>query len=47
MDAASAPEARGWFDADVAKVDGKDCVVIVGGLGESNERLDDAWLLAL
>lgn len=39
------PEGRGWFDADVVNIDGKDGVVVVGGLGESNERLDDAWLL--
>ena len=41
------PQARGWFDADVISVDGGDGIVVVGGLGESNERLDDAWLLRL
>lgn len=41
------PQGRGWFDADVVKVDGKEAVVVVGGLGESNERLDDAWVLTL
>ena len=39
------PQARGWFDADVVSVEGDEGVVVVGGLGESNERLDDAWLL--
>jgi hypothetical protein len=39
------PRGRGWFDADVVKVDGKDAVVVVGGLGEENERLDDLWIL--
>ncbi|GAB7364242.1 hypothetical protein MBLNU230_g4790t1 [Neophaeotheca triangularis] len=37
------PEARGWFGADVLG-DGQG-VVVAGGLGESNERLDDAWVL--
>lgn len=39
------PQARGWFDADVVSMDGDEGIVVVGGLGESNERLDDAWLL--
>lgn len=39
------PDGRGWFDADVVKQDGRDCVVVIGGLGGSNDRLDDAWLL--
>lgn len=39
------PEGRGWFDADV--FGGVDGVVVVGGLGESNDRLDDAWVLSL
>ncbi|KAK5165611.1 uncharacterized protein LTR77_009140 [Saxophila tyrrhenica] len=39
------PQARGWFDADVVSIGGEESVVVVGGLGESNERLDDAWLL--
>jgi hypothetical protein len=39
------PQARGWFDAAKVTADGKDGVVVVGGLGESNERLDDAWIL--
>lgn len=38
----SAPPARGWFAADVTK-DGR--VVVQGGLAESNERLDDLWVL--
>ncbi|EMC93553.1 hypothetical protein BAUCODRAFT_245471 [Baudoinia panamericana UAMH 10762] len=41
------PQARGWFDAGVVEVDGTEGIVIVGGLGESNERLDDAWFLTL
>ena len=41
----SGPQGRGWCDADRVRIDGKDGIVIVGGLGESNERLDDAWLL--
>ncbi|RDW57511.1 hypothetical protein BP6252_13771 [Coleophoma cylindrospora] len=36
------PDARGWFDADV--VDGS-AIVVLGGLGETNDRLTDAWLL--
>lgn len=39
------PEGRGWFDADIIEVEGKDGVVVSGGLGESNERLDDLWIL--
>lgn len=41
----NAPEARGWFAADEMTIAGRDGVVVVGGLGESNNRLDDAWLL--
>lgn len=40
------PDGRGWFDADVVTVDGQDSIAVVGGLGESNDRLDDAWLLS-
>lgn len=39
------PPPRGWFDADV--VPGKAAVVVSGGLAESNERLDDVWLLEI
>ncbi|KAF9772135.1 hypothetical protein IL306_010193 [Fusarium sp. DS 682] len=40
------PVARGWFDADVARgEDGKDFVVVHGGLGEDNQRLGDVWAL--
>ncbi|KAL1599366.1 hypothetical protein SLS59_006383 [Nothophoma quercina] len=41
------PANRGWFDADVVKGEGlgNDSVVVHGGLGEDNERLDDVWLL--
>lgn len=38
------PPPRGWFDADI--VDGS-AILVVGGLGETNERLNDAWLLQL
>lgn len=38
------PASRGWFGATVAG-DGR--LVVVGGLGEDNERLDDAWALEL
>ncbi|KAI6806597.1 galactose oxidase [Hortaea werneckii] len=40
------PAGRGWFDADVVQANGRDKIVVVGGLGESNDRLDDAWLLS-
>ncbi|KAJ4184066.1 Hypothetical protein NCS54_01467200 [Fusarium falciforme] len=40
------PAARGWFDADVAKDEaGNDIVVVHGGLGEDNQRLGDVWTL--
>lgn len=35
------PAARGWFAAESVGND----VVVQGGMGESNERLNDAWLL--
>jgi hypothetical protein len=44
------PASRGWFDADVIKSAsgmGNDSIVIHGGLGENNERLDDVWTLKL
>jgi hypothetical protein len=44
-DGEEGPRGRGWFDADVVRVEGKDAVVVVGGLGEENERLDDLWIL--
>lgn len=41
------PDPRGWFDADVVRVEGgNDKVVVHGGLGEDNERLMDVWLLS-
>ncbi|KAJ4337763.1 hypothetical protein N0V87_004511 [Didymella glomerata] len=42
-----APPSRGWFDADVVKGEGmgNDSIVVHGGLGEDNERLDDVWML--
>lgn len=39
------PDPRGWYDADVVRSEGKDGILVVGGLGEANNRLDDAWLL--
>jgi hypothetical protein len=41
-DASSEPSPRGWFDADVIN---HSEILVVGGLGETNERLNDAWLL--
>lgn len=35
------PAARGWFAAESVG----DGIVVQGGLGESNERLNDVWLL--
>ncbi|CZT14573.1 related to kelch repeat-containing proteins [Ramularia collo-cygni] len=40
------PNARGWFDADVVSINGKDRIAVAGGLGESNERLNDLWVLS-
>ncbi len=37
------PLPRGWFAADVV---GGDQIVVQGGLGETNERLDDLWVLS-
>lgn len=37
-----APDARGWFGADVV---GKDAIIVQGGLGEANNRLGDVWRL--
>ena len=41
-----APEARGWFDADVFQVGGNSTVVVHGGLNEDNKRLGDVWQLS-
>ncbi|KAJ6452247.1 hypothetical protein C8R45DRAFT_1041030 [Mycena sanguinolenta] len=40
-----APAPRGWFAADVLRHGDTDAVVVQGGLGETNDRLDDLWLL--
>ena len=41
------PDPRGWFDADAVKgSDGKESILVHGGLGENNERLSDVWLLS-
>jgi len=45
-DADGFPDARGWFAADVAAgASGVESILVHGGLGESNERLGDIWLL--
>ena len=36
------PAPRGWFDADVVE---KSAILVSGGLGEQNNRLNDAWML--
>jgi Galactose oxidase, central domain len=41
-DGSNEPPSRGWFDADVIN---QSATLVVGGLGETNERLSDAWLL--
>lgn len=40
-----APEARGWFGADVLCDCQGNAIVIQGGLNEANERLSDLWVL--
>jgi hypothetical protein len=42
LDGDDKPCARGWFAADCF---GEEGIVVQGGLGESNERLGDVWLL--
>ncbi|KEQ77313.1 kelch repeat protein [Aureobasidium namibiae CBS 147.97] len=39
------PQARGWYAADAMVVEGKECIIVQGGLAEDNQRLDDAWIL--
>ena len=40
------PAPRGWFAADVAQGrDGKNTVVVHGGLTDDNTRLSDMWRL--
>lgn len=42
------PDGRGWFDADMVPTGGtflQEKIVVVGGLGESNERLHYLWFL--
>lgn len=41
-DTSGRPAPRGWFDADVL---GKSAILVSGGLGEENNRLDDGWIL--
>ncbi|KAK3080630.1 hypothetical protein LTS18_014608, partial [Coniosporium uncinatum] len=43
-----APQPRGWFDADVLKTsEGKEAIVIHGGLAEDNSRLGDVWIMKI
>jgi len=42
---ATFPPARGWFDAGVYQTTPNPSIVVQGGLAESNERLDDLFLL--
>jgi Galactose oxidase, central domain len=40
------PQPRGWFDADVVKRDeGKEAILVHGGLTEDNGRLGDVWIM--
>jgi galactose oxidase-like protein len=41
----NSPAARGWFAADVLREPTVDRIVVQGGLGETNERLRDLWVL--
>lgn len=43
MSGSDRPPPRGWFDADVID---NSRVIVVGGLSETNERLNDAWVLS-
>lgn len=43
---AKVPQPRGWFAADVVNVEGKEGIIVQGGLAEDNQRLDDAWVLS-
>ena len=43
-----APQPRGWFDADIVKeYNGKEAIVVHGGLAEDNTRLGDVWVMEL
>ena len=42
------PEPRGWFDAGVASGnEGKQAIVVHGGLAEDNRRLGDVWSMEI
>ncbi|CAD0082351.1 unnamed protein product [Aureobasidium vineae] len=43
---AEMPQPRGWFAADVVVIEGKEGLIVQGGLAEDNQRLDDAWVLS-
>lgn len=45
-ESAKVPQPRGWFAADVVNVEGKEGIIVQGGLAEDNQRLDDAWVLS-
>lgn len=45
LDTGSAPEPRGWFDADVA-VNEDETILLHGGINEENKRLGDVWRLS-
>jgi hypothetical protein len=40
------PQARGWYAADAVAINGKEGIIVQGGLAEDNQRLDDAWVLS-
>lgn len=43
---AEVPQARGWYAADAVVIEGKEGIIVQGGLAEDNQRLDDAWILS-
>ena len=49
QDQQPAPSPRGWFDADVwtSSDETGDRIIVHGGLHDSNQRLDDVWMLQI
>jgi hypothetical protein len=47
IDGEDKPAARGWFDAEVVDDNMHSSIVVHEGLGESNKRLDDLWMLQI
>ncbi|PLB43230.1 kelch repeat-containing protein [Aspergillus steynii IBT 23096] len=45
VDSEDRPPARGWFGAGVVGSGAEEGIVVQGGLGESNDRLGDVWML--